>query len=119
MSTAVDRIARDLLALRRDLRRVQTQPQLAFSSVEGGYVLWNDDDGNPAVVVGQQFDGTNSASVLTGPPPPTPTTPTATATYFAATVTWDGLFVDDALVPMDFSRVEIHAVTDPDDPAET
>lgn len=117
MSTSVDRIARELLALRRDLRKVQTQPQLAYSSVEGGYLQWNTDDGSASIVAGQQFDGTNGVAVLNGPVPPTPTAPTATPTYFAATVNWDGLFADGAIVPMDFARVEIHAVEDPTDEA--
>ena len=114
-----ERFLRRLARIERELRHVSTQPQLGDSSVEGGAILFNTEEGDPAMQVGYQFDGTNAPTVLTGPPPPQPTAPAATPVLNGAVVNWDGLFVDDALVPMDFARVEVHASDDPDDLAET
>jgi hypothetical protein len=97
--------------------RAATQPQLAHSSVEDGAIRSNLND-QLQMVVGQQFDGTQSVAIVNGPPPPTPTAPITTSALEGITVKWDGLFTNDAIVPMNFARVEVHASTDPDFTAE-
>ena len=111
MASALDRLAARLERAERNIRALST-PQLAHSSVEqGGAIDVNDVDGQTVMQMGGQFDGSYVALPLSGPTPPTPTTPTVTPDSGALKVRWDGLFVGDAVVPMDFSRVEVHVST--------
>lgn len=109
MSTSVDRIARDLLALRRDLRKMQTQPQLAFSSIDGGFLVVRDDDGNDRQVIGAQEDGTVTITDRNGPPPPIPAAPSlSVATPGLLIVTSYGLTSDGSEWPLDLKAIEVH-----------
>lgn len=76
------------------------------------------DVGNPGLIVGTQYDGSYTATPVAGPNPPQPKAPTVTAELHAARVNWSGTYLDSSsgaediaiVAPMDFSRVEIHAV---------
>lgn len=125
----VDRVARGIANRLEDherrLKGVETQPQLAHSSLENGAVDEYDADGNLVSSFGRQYDGTHGAVVLSGPIPPTPSTPVLGQSVAGLVARWNGTFLGedgtvDLLVtaPMDFSRVEVHASTDPNfDPA--
>lgn len=111
MSNALDQLASRLERNERNIKALST-PQLAHSSVEGGGAIdVNDGDGQTVMALGGQFDGTFVAATLVGPKPPTPTTPILEPAPGAIIVRWDGAFLDGAVAPMDFARVEVHAST--------
>lgn len=114
-SRSVERVAREIADLRRIVFALATQPQLPYSSVDGGALQFNDNTGAITAIFGQQFDGTNGAAAVNGPTPPNPMAPVAVAAINGAVVHWNGLWEDGAVTPMDFARVEIHAVDDDDD----
>ena len=93
----------------RDAIKALSKPQLGNSSIESGKVEEYDTDGTLVSVVGEQFDGTHAAVTVAGPPPPEPVPPTVTTGINSAEVRWNGKFVDDAVSPMDFSHVTVHA----------
>lgn len=106
-------LARRLAALEK-LRLQSKQPNLGFSTVDGGAIQIADDDDNLRMIVGQQFDGTRTAAVVSGPTPPVPSMPLAAQTFNGIRIYWDGTFADGSVAPMDFQRVTIHASTDGD-----
>lgn len=105
------RLAQELSDSRRRLRALETQPQLANSSLEDGSVNVYDLAGQVSLILGKQYDGSFVAAPVAGPTPPMPTQPTVTPVAGGLLVTWDGQFVGDAVAPMDFSRVEVHVST--------
>ena len=112
MANSVDKLARRLFRLEREVRARSMQPQLPYSSIDDG-ALEVRIDGETTMTVGEQYDGTTAPVVLTGPPPPKPSAPTLTPSIGMLIVSWDGLWApadDGSLVvaPMDFARVEVH-----------
>lgn len=109
MSNAqIQSLARRLSVLEKD-RIQRKQPNLGFSTIDGGALQANDHDGALTMIIGTQYDGTNTAAVVTGPTPPTPTLPMVTAGSGSLRVYWDGTFEDGAVAPMDFARVLVYA----------
>lgn len=102
-------LARRIRTLER-ARLASKQANLGFSTIDGGAVQAQDDTGVLTMVVGTQFDGTSAPTVVTGPPPPTPTLPLVTSQPGSLRVYWDGTWVDGAVAPMDFARVQAYAV---------
>lgn len=100
---------RDLEELRSEVRALKT-PQLAHSAiVDGALAGWDDTEQIETMQIGLQYDGTNVAASLTGPKPPTPDAPTvAPGQNSGVVVTWNGIFVDDIVAPMDFARMDVH-----------
>lgn len=106
-------LARRLANLERQALLAK-QPTLGHSTVQGGAIQVTDDADTLVMIVGQQFDGTRTAAVVAGPTPPVPTMPLAAQTFNGIRCYWDGTFVNDAVAPMDFQRVTVHATTDSD-----
>lgn len=102
LAARLDRIQRQLKTL--------SLPSLGYSSLEDGAIPEFDRDGTQVAQYGTQFDGSHMAAPLVGPTPPVPSAPTAVAVPGGGVqVDWDGLWADPAaVVPMDFSRVEVH-----------
>lgn len=105
-----------LRALARRIRTLEKaalhakQPTLGFSTIDGGGAIQATDESETlTMVVGKQFDGTNTASVVVGPTPPKPTLPLVTPQMNALSIYWDGTFADGGVAPMDFSRVLVYA----------
>lgn len=101
-------LARRVVELER-ARLGAKQPNLGFSTIDGGAIQAINEDDALTMIIGQQFDGTNTAAVVTGPTPPTPTVPFITEAIGVLRIYWDGTWDDDAVAPMDFSRVLIYA----------
>lgn len=99
------------LAESNKLAKAQNLAQLGNSSIENGAIDEYDADGNLTSRLGTQHDGTHAAVTLAGPPPPTPAGFTCTGGQLDATAVWDGTWADDAVAPMDFARIEVHAST--------
>ena len=110
MSTPeMNSFARRLRALEKAQVRMKT-PSLAQSSIEGGALTAVDDDANQTMVIGRQFDETNTAAVITGPTPPIPSVPGVFSSPGAIRVYWDGTFANALVAPMDFARVTVHVI---------
>lgn len=106
-------LAKRLSALERKILSTK-QPTLNRSAIDGGAIQGMDDEGNLRTVIGEQFDGTHTVSVVTGPTPPTPTAPLLTPGLGTARTYWDGTFADGSMSPMDFRRVTVHAAPSKD-----
>lgn len=105
----IQALARRLASLEKARLRAK-QPNLGFSTIDGGGAIQaTDEDDVLTMIVGKQFDGTNTASVVTGPTPPTPIVPLVTAQGGALRIYWDGTFTDGNVAPMDFARVLAYA----------
>lgn len=115
MSPAQNGLA-GLIELAARIRKMEGQiktlslPSLGYSSLEDSAIPEFDRDGTQVAQYGTQFDGSHMAAPLVGPTPPVPSAPTAVAVPGGGVqVDWDGLWADPAaIVPMDFSRVEVH-----------
>jgi microcystin-dependent protein len=106
---SIDRIARELTELKRQVRALASQPRLPYSSIEGGYLQVRDDDGLVRTVIGQQGDGSVTSIDVNGPPPVAPAAPTASgATPGLLTVTSYGLTADGSAWPLDLKSIEVH-----------
>lgn len=112
MGNSLAELTRIVDELRRQVHAMSTTPQLSSSSIEDGAIEENDIDGVLRSRIGQQYDGTSAMAVFNGPTPPVPDPPTLIPKPGALVVRWSGTFVDDALWPMDGSRVEVHASTE-------
>lgn len=118
MRADIASLTRELARLRADLENTRRASGLARSAVDDG-ALTVTQDGSPTMSVGVQYDGTSTAATVAGPVPPQAATPGAYGVVGGIVVQWSGLFavggVTDASIvaPMDFSRVEVHASTDP------
>jgi microcystin-dependent protein len=109
MSTSLDRIARELVELRRQVRALSTQPRLPYSSIEGGYLQVRDDDGLVRQVIGQQGDGSVTSIDVNGPPPVAPAAPALSGgTPGLLTITSYGLTGDGSTWPLDLKAIEVH-----------
>lgn len=91
-----------------DLKAALATNQLNNASLENTALRTFDDDGTERSRVGKQLDGTYAVIHINGPPPPAPSAPVLTALPNGLRVRWDGGFVDDATLPLDFARVEVH-----------
>lgn len=111
MTDPLRELARKIASL--EAAKNSTRPQLGSSSLEDGAIREYDLDGTLVSQYGKQFDGTSAAAAFNGPPPPTPTQPVVEGGLSGLSVTWDGTFLNDAIVPMNFSRVEVYVSTDP------
>ena len=104
-----DRLWREINGLKKNVRGL-SQPQLAFSTVEDGYVTWRDADGNPRMRIGLQGDGTQTIKHVAGPKPPAPSDPVVTPDLSTLLVAWDGTFTGPR--PGDWDRVDVHVSQD-------
>lgn len=103
-----------LARLEKLLRSAIRAPKLANASLENSAVDVYDENGSLRAIIGQQADGTSGIVHVNGPPPPTPTPPTLTPVLGGVAATWDGQFIDAAVAPLDFSRIEVHASANAD-----
>lgn len=102
-------LARRIAALEKQALQ-RKQPTLGNSSIEGGALQAADDNGDLTMIMGTQFDGTNTAAVVTGPTPPQPLQPLVSSAPGGLRIYWDGTFTNGDVAPMDFARVLAYAV---------
>lgn len=102
-------IGRTLADLERRLKAVEAQSRLKSASLDDTALVVRDSTGSLRGIVGQQGDGTTAVTIVNGAPPPAPATPTAAPELGGISAGWDGLFADDAIIPLDWARVEVHA----------
>lgn len=120
MTTSTERVAAQIIALRKRVDSLARTPQLAYSAIDDGALALKDGSGQLTGIVGRAFDKTYGAFTVAGPTPPVPTAPTMTATPGGVIVHWDGRFADPqpsftspVVAPMDYQRMEVEVSTDP------
>lgn len=102
-----------LVQLEKRLAAVERQSRLSSASLDNASLVVKDGGGSLRGILGQQPDGTTAVTIVNGGPPPAPSTPTVASALGGIAAGWDGTFADGAVIPMDWSRVEVHAaVTD-------
>jgi hypothetical protein len=106
-SAALRDLALQIKQLDRRIRASSSTGQLGNSSFEDGAIQGFSGD-QQVMVIGRQWDGTYTTAVTNGPTPPTPSAPVGTDGSESVTIAWDGTFLDGAILPMDFLRVDIH-----------
>ena len=107
----LDQIGRMLADIDRRLARVENSPRLSHAAIDNTTVVVKDGAGSLRGLLGVQSDGTTALNIVNGPPPPTPSAPILASVLGGVTVSWDGAFADGAIIPLDWSRVEVHAST--------
>lgn len=107
-------LAAEVARLRREVDQIKKGQRVAHgASIENAALEVKDDTGSLRAIVGQQADGTSGIQVVNGPPPPAPSAPIVASVLGGVTVSWDGLFAAGAVIPLDWSRVEVHASATP------
>ncbi|WP_435606732.1 hypothetical protein [Streptomyces ardesiacus] len=107
-------MARDLTSevarILQELKEVKRGQRYAHGgSIEDSALEVKDGSGSLRAIVGLQGDGTTAVNIVNGPPPPTPSAPILGSVLGGITVSWDGRLADDAVLPLDWQRVEVHA----------
>jgi hypothetical protein len=107
-------LAQEVARLRREVAEIRKGQRVAHgASIENAALEVKDDTGSLRAIVGQQVDGTSGIQVVNGPPPPAPSAPIVVSVLGGVTVSWDGTFAAGATIPLDWSRVEVHASATP------
>lgn len=114
-SYEIRRLAQELARQGRIVDDLATKPQLAYSSIEAGSVRSYDEEGNLRLVVGEQGDGTQSITVVDGPPPASPSRPSVAVDGPIITAVWDGELAGVEVLPKDFQHIEVHVTPVPGD----
>lgn len=102
-------IGQQLASITRRLAAVERASRLSSASLDDTHLEVRDSFGSLRAMVGQQADGTTAVNVVNGGPPPAPSTPTVAPAIGGLAVTWDGAFAGGVVIPLDWSRVEVHA----------
>lgn len=98
-----------LARIEKRLDRVERAARLSYASLDDTALEVRDGGGSLRAMVGQQGDGTTAVNIVNGPPPPQPSTPIAASVLGGVTASWDGQFADGTVMPLDWSRIEVHA----------
>jgi hypothetical protein len=104
-------IGLEIAKLKQRIAAVEAQSRLSHAALDDTALEVKDAAGGLRAVLGQQGDGTTAALIVNGPPPPTPSTPIVASVLGGVTVSWDGLFANGAIIPLDWSRLEVHTST--------
>lgn len=102
-------IGTKLAQLEHRLAAIEGQSRLKSASLDDATLLVRDGTGGLRAEIGKQGDGTTAVNIVNGGPPPAPSTPTVAPALGGVAAGWDGLFADGQVIPMDWSRVEVHA----------
>lgn len=103
-------VARRVTRLERSLKGLAGGTHLAYSSIENGTLLVNDENQTPVMTIGLQDDGTTTIKHVKGPKPPAPSAPVVTPDLSTLLVAWDGRFTGPR--PEDWDRVDVHVSQD-------
>jgi hypothetical protein len=118
MTVSVEQLATEIAALKKRVRTLSRKPQLTHSAIDDGALVATS-DGQLTTIIGEQYDGTSGAVVVTGPPPPVPAAPTMEQVLGGVAVTVTGeweqnpTFDRPIVAPLDFARFEVEVCDDP------
>lgn len=104
-------IGTKLAQLEKRLERMERQSRLSSAAIDDTHIEVRDGAGSLRAQIGQQADGTTAVNVTNGPPPPTPSVPIVASVLGGVTASWNGTFEGGAVLPLDWSRTEVHAST--------
>lgn len=107
----LDELGRKLRALEARLDRAEASARLSHASIDNTSVQVRDGSGGLRGLIGVQADGTTAVNVVNGPPPPQPSPPAVASVLGGVSAGWDGTFTGGAVLPLDWSRTEVHAST--------
>jgi hypothetical protein len=102
-------IGRTLNALDSRLKKIERSARLSHAAIDNTAVVVKDGAGGLRGIIGVQADGTTAVNVVNGAAPPQPSAPIVASVLGGITVSWDGLFANGAVLPLDWARVEVHA----------
>lgn len=102
-------IGTEIARLRQRVDAIERQSRLKSAALDNTILVVRDDTGGLRAEIGKQGDGTTAVNIVNGGPPPAPSTPTVAPALGGIAAGWDGTFADGAIIPMDWSRVEVHA----------
>ena len=113
-SPAVSQLGEQIKQMQARIQQLERSQRssynLANSSIDGGALLVNDDQGNTRQVIGSQPDGTVTIVEVGANPPLTPSVPIVAAQIGGLIVGWDGL-LGGAAPLADFLWTEVHVST--------
>ena len=104
-------IGQKIVAMEKQIAELQRAARLSSASLDDTALLVRDGTGSLRAVMGQQSDGTTAVNVVNGPPPPQPSAPIVASVLGGVTASWDGSFTGGQVLPLDWSRTEVHAST--------
>ena len=116
LAAEMGRLARQLTEMQAritQLERGAGTVQLDNASIEGGALTINDADGNPAIVLGLQEDGTYAHAATGSGGPPPPSDPVVVPLVQSLMITWDGSMAGGTPPLADLAGVQVHVSTDP------
>ncbi|MFE9812401.1 hypothetical protein [Streptomyces sp. NPDC005548] len=102
-------VGRELQNLKARLERLERSPRLSHASLDNTSLEVRNSSGGLKALIGIQSDGTTAVNVVNGGAPPVPSTPTVAPAVGGIAVGWDGKFANNTAIPLDWSRVEVHA----------
>jgi hypothetical protein len=116
LDAAINGIAGQISELAAKVKMLEANQRSSYNGrntvIDNGAIVINDATGAPAVVIGQQSDGTFAAKqVGTVVPPKAPSTPVVTPGIQGLYVAWDGLMNDGSTPQSDFSATQVHVST--------
>ncbi|MEW2068645.1 hypothetical protein [Streptomyces sp. NPDC007346] len=98
--------------MEKQIAELQRAARLSSASLDDTALLVRDESGSLRGIVGQQGDGTTAVTIVNGPPPPQPSAPIVVSVLGGVAASWDGSFTDGQVLPLDWSRTEVHASPD-------
>ncbi|MGW9238073.1 hypothetical protein ACWGRL_04945 [[Kitasatospora] papulosa] len=101
-------VGQAIAQLQKQFKDLQRASRLSSASLDDTALEVRDGTGVLRGIVGQQGDGTTAVTIVNGGPPPAPATPSVAPALGGVSVGWAGTFADGAIIPMDWSRVEVH-----------
>lgn len=115
LDTAVVAVAGQVRELAAKVQQLERNQRSGYNSqnttIQGGITIAAA-DGTPAVVVGEQSDGTFTAKQIgTIVPPKAPSTPVVTPGINGLYTAWDGLMSDGSTPQADFAALQVHVST--------
>ncbi|WP_399559458.1 hypothetical protein [Streptomyces chartreusis] len=105
-------IGQKLQQMEARIARIERSARLSHAAIDDTAIEVRDGTGGLRGILGVQSDGTTAVNIVNGAAPPAPSTPTVASALGGIAAGWDGTFADNAAIPLDWSRVEVHASTD-------
>ena len=102
-------IGKSIASLDKRLKQVERSARLSHAAIDNTAVVVRDGNGSLRGIIGVQADGTTAVNVVNGAAPPQPSDPVVASVLGGVTAAWDGSFAGGATIPLDWSRVEVHA----------
>lgn len=114
---AINNLVDQLAEANKRISKLERKTDLSRSAIDSGSIDVLNEQGEVALSIGTNDDGTSTVSYVAGPTPATPSAPRLTQVVGALVVTWDGrLLTEDGETgaPQDFQHVGVYITQDED-----